>query len=257
MNSAWKHIQRKLLAGLLVVVPVVAALWVLWTLFQWVDGFLAPAIWRWVDHFWGNTQILGFTVGGCKSAPCHALVDCTGPKCKGPPGAGFITTLLLIYVTGALATNFLGRRVVGWLDSVFVRFPFIGGIYTAVKQLLQSISNTSSSSFKRVVLVEFPVAGNWTVGFVTGELSDSKGHEFLSVFVATAPNPTTGFAMVVRKERALPTSMTVEEGFKFLMSAGVVRPRRLSDEPFPDPVSAGTPAEPGALPDVLEEVVEK
>ena len=101
-----------------------------------------------------------------------------------------------------------------------------------------------------MVLIEFPVAGNWTVGFVTGELTDQAGKDFLSVFVATAPNPTPGYAMPVATERTVPTSMSVEEGFKFLMSAGVVRPDRIADTPIP--VSpAGTLAEPGEKPKVL------
>ena len=122
--------------------------------------------------------------------------------------------------------------------------------------MLQSISNDSSTSFKRVVLIEFPAAGTWTVGFVTGELTDADGKEYLSVFVATAPNPTTGYAMVVHKDRAVPTAMSVEEGFKFLMSAGVVRPMRLTDKAMPEHQPPATGTKPGKSP-VLEEVAEK
>lgn len=243
MRRFWRHLRRKLIAGLLVILPIVAVVWLLYTFFTWIDGILSPAIWRGVYTLWGELTILGVSIG------------CTpGQGCQGPPGAGFITTALLIYIVGVLATNILGRQAVTWLDRIFARFPVVGGVYTAVKQVLQAISNSSSSSFKRVVLIEFPAAGTWTVGFVTGELKDKRG-EYLSVFVATAPNPTTGYAMVVRKDRAVKTSMTVEEGFKFLMSAGVVRPEQLADEPLPPHQDAGTPAVPGDKP-VLEEVAE-
>lgn len=251
MNTLVRHFQRKLLAGILVILPVVAAVWVFVLLFNWVDGFLAPLIWFGVDKILpGEGSYRTLLQVHCSANPQGGFFSWRQIKsCTGFPGAGVVTTVLLVYVAGLLTTNFAGRRLVHYMDSFFSGLPFLGGVYSAVKQLLASISQANSKTFQRVVLVEFPVAGNWTVGFVTGELTDDDGRDYVSVFVATAPNPTTGFAMVVRKERAIETPMSVEEGFKFLVSAGVVRPQRLTSRPLDEMLAPGTPADPATAPD--------
>lgn len=195
-------------------VPVVASVMVLTLLFDFLDGLLGRYIWQVRDQYL--------------------------PKFPTVPGVGLIATLLVIYLAGVITTNVLGRQIVHALDGFFARLPVIRNVYSAIKQLIHSVSQGEKGSFQRVVLVEFPTAGTWTVGFVTGDLKDLAGKTYLSVFVATAPNPTTGYALVVPVERAIESPMSVEEAFKFLLSGGVIRPPKLANVAISD-CGSGSP----------------
>ena len=204
-----RHLQKTLLAGVLVTVPVIITLAVLRILFNLVDGILAPWIWLAVRAFW--------------------------PEAPAVPGVGIVATLVVIYLAGLLATNMIGKTILHRVESLFQRLPVVKGIYSAVKQLTDAVAKGDANSFQKVVFIEFPAKGSWTLGFVTGELRDAQGDVHVTVFVPTTPNPTTGFVYAVREDKVMHTSMTIEDGFKFLMSAGVVQPASLATHGLPVP----------------------
>ncbi|OGT37868.1 MAG: hypothetical protein A3F12_03510 [Gammaproteobacteria bacterium RIFCSPHIGHO2_12_FULL_38_14] len=145
------------------------------------------------------------------------------------PGIGVVVTLLIIFFTGVFAANFLGRRLVVLGDGVVARIPLVRSIYMGVKQVMQTVFTPGGQSFRKVLLVQYPLAGVWTVAFQTGEpvkeihgrLSDEP---MVSYFVPTTPNPTSGFLMMAPKSQVIELDMRVEQALKFVISLGVVLP---------------------------------
>jgi uncharacterized membrane protein len=195
--SIVRRIRTYFLTGLLVLGPVVVTGYIVWKLF----GF--------VDHLLGTTLRGGYIRPG------------------GVPGLGFLTVLLIIFVTGVLANNILGRSLGALIESLVLRVPFLKGVYSTVKEVGEALLS-ERRSFNRVVLVEFPSPGVWTIGFVTStlprSLQEPTGEKLLGVFLPTPPNPTTGPLLFYPEERVLPTSLTVEQAIKMCVSAGVVMP---------------------------------
>lgn len=153
------------------------------------------------------------------------------------PGAGFLATLFLLFLAGAITTNIFGRRALAWAESLLARIPVVGGIYSTTRQFTEAIS--SRGAFRRVVMVEYPRTGLYSLGFLTGQapraLTDAVGRELANVFVPTVPNVTTGFLLHVPVAELTFPPMTVDEGLKLIVSAGLVAP--------------GTPGKEGGGPD--------
>jgi len=145
------------------------------------------------------------------------------------PLIGFIVTLLLIVLIGMLTTNFLGREFVAAFDRLMLRIPVIKGIYGSARQLLDAFSQ-KTTSFQRVVAVEYPRSGVYTVGFVTREqfaMTPNEGRRmsgYTLVFFPTTPNPTSGWMTAIPEEQVIPLDLTVEEGLKLIVSGGLVIP---------------------------------
>src|SRR5207249_10341022 len=139
-------------------------------------------------------------------------------------------TIALIFLMGALTTNVLGRRLVGWFDRLMLRIPLARSIYSATKQLSDSIILQRRGGFRGAVLVEWPRQGMYTVGFVTGETGgrtqEIDGRRVLNVFMMSTPNSTTGFLVLVPEDQVYPLDMSVEDGIKLMMSGGIVSPSR-------------------------------
>lgn len=144
------------------------------------------------------------------------------------PGIGVLLTLVTVFVTGILVANFLGRRLVEFGDALVGRIPIVRSIYAGVKQVTETMFTPGGQSFRRVLLVEYPCAGIWSVAFQTGEGSqeiDSVLNEpVVSYFIPTTPNPTSGFLMMAPKSRVIELDMTVDQALKFIISLGVVQP---------------------------------
>jgi uncharacterized membrane protein len=144
------------------------------------------------------------------------------------PGLGLVLTLVVVIATGVVATNLFGRQLLHLWEAILHRIPVVRGIYGAVKQLTETLFSGSGKSFRKVVLVEYPHANSWTLAFLTGEgggeIRDKTGKDLLNVFVPTTPNPTSGFFLMVPRERAIVLDMSVEAGLKMLLSVGVVTP---------------------------------
>lgn len=144
------------------------------------------------------------------------------------PGLGLILALLILLFTGILVANLVGRKLVEWAENLLARIPFVRTVYQGAKQVMETVLSSSGNSFRKVLLVEYPRAGTWSLAFQTatevGEVQDRTGEEVVSVFVPTTPNPTSGFLIMVPKNEVIELSMTVDEAVRMIISLGVVVP---------------------------------
>ena len=147
------------------------------------------------------------------------------------PGSGIILVIFIILITGALVTNIIGRKLVDLWERVLNKIPGFRNIYNALKKISSTVLNTSSDSFRKAFLIQYPSKGIWVVAFQSGdyegEVKNIIGEEVINLFVATTPNPTSGFFVIMPKKDAYELQMTVEEAFKLVISAGVVTPENL------------------------------
>jgi uncharacterized membrane protein len=193
MKSILKKLGGLFLAGILVIVPIGATVLILLWLFNWIDDILQPVI----IHFWGQRI----------------------------PGVGFGVIVVLIFVAGAIASNFFGKRLVSYSEKYVInKIPVIGQLYKGIKQIMESFSKSSKNGFLKVVIVEFPRKGMNAIGFITNETKTETGEKQYYVFIPTAPNPTTGFLQIVKEEDLIPTKMSVDEAIKLVISAGKYNP---------------------------------
>lgn len=196
----WHHIYSRMLTGVVFVVPVILTIWVLQLLYNLLDGPLRSLL---------NT-VLKYTVGW-----------------ELPSGIGLVLTLLALYVTGVLAANMLGRRFLEFWESLLQRMPVVKGIYNAARQVVRTLSQPQERAFQRVVLIEFPSKGLWTVAFQVGTIQTSDGRQWVRVYVPTTPNPTSGYLQFLPAENVQQTSIPVEEALKMVVSGGILAPERL------------------------------
>lgn len=142
--------------------------------------------------------------------------------------ASVLIFLALVYTVGWVTTYVLGRRMVTLGEAIILRIPFVKSIYSAAKQVVDTVSMTSkNTSFKSVILIEFPRPGIRAIGFVTGAISDGTDRTLYKIFIPTAPNPTTGFLEIVEEKDLFWTDLPVEEALKMLVSGGVISPDRI------------------------------
>lgn len=153
------------------------------------------------------------------------------------PGIGLLLSLIIVIITGVLVKNYVGGKIVSLGERIVYRTPLIRTIYSSVKQLIQAMIVQDSKSFKRVVVIEYPRKGIYSVAFVTGiptiEVAGNQHQEMLNVFVPTTPNPTSGFYLMVPKDDSFPLNISVEDAFKLIISGGIVSPGQ-SNEIQPD-----------------------
>lgn len=194
-------IRRYLLAGLVVWLPILVTMGVLRFIIDLLDNTMAL-----IPKAYQPEQLLGIHI----------------------PGFGVLFSLVLLLITGIFATNFFGQRLVSWGESLLARIPLVRSIYNAVKQVINAILSTNSDAFRKVLLVEYPRKGMWSIGFQTGavnaEINEKANEEMLSLFIPTTPNPTSGFLMMVPKKEAIELNMSIDEALKFIISLGVMQP---------------------------------
>lgn len=196
MEKVIAHLRGRFVTGLVIVVPLGITLFILKFLFNFADGILGS----YLDRLFIALTHHDYYV----------------------PGLGMLTGAVVIYGTGLVATNVLGRRVLAWWDKVLARIPLVKSIYTSSKQLTQ-VFQEGKTSYRRAVFVEWPRPGVRAVGFVTAEV-ERNGERLVVVYVPTMPNPTSGFALFFREEEVQESGMSVEEAVKFVVSGGVVVP---------------------------------
>ena len=185
--------QRRLIAGLLVLVPLWLTYIALKFFFFLLDGLFAPIV----------ISIFGFSI----------------------PGLGFLLLVTFVYLIGMVTTNMIGKSLIHLGESILARIPLVKNIYQAAKQLMQTLSMSKTMGFKRVVLVEYPRNGLLGVGFVTNQVEDKRtGKKFTIVFLPTPPNPFNGVFEVVPDDQVIETTISIEEGIKMVMSAGILTP---------------------------------
>ena len=199
------HFKGKLTAGLLVVIPVGVTIFILRFLFNLADGMLAPYI---------------------KDAAEFVF----GEEGRYIPGLGMIVGLLVIYVSGVVASNVFGRRIVDTWDRLLARIPLVKSIYTSSKQLMQVFSKSGRNSFRKAVYVEFPKNGTYSLAFITNTVSTPSGKRYYTCFIPTSPNPTSGYVLILEENSVYPTSFGVEEAMKVIMSGGMVVPEQILSE---------------------------
>jgi len=198
-------LRRYLVAGLLVWVPVGVTLLIVGFLVDLMDQtlLLLPVSLQ-------PEKLLGFRI----------------------PGLGLVLTAVVVFVTGVIVTNLFGMRIVNIGERLLQRIPLVRSIYASVKQVTQSLFS-SGKSFRKVVLVEYPRKGMWSLAFQTGagagEISRKTGKNIANVFIPTTPNPTSGFFLMVPHEDVIELDMSVDDGLKMLLSVGVVIPESKKD----------------------------
>lgn len=214
-------LRKYFITGLLIWLPLAVTLWILDIILTTLDRtlLLLPEAWR-------PDQLLGVHV----------------------PGFGLILSVLVILVTGVLAANIIGERLLRWWEGLLARIPIVRSIYSSVKQVSDTMLTSQGNAFRKAVLVEFPQRGQWAIGLVVGAPGpaiDRHLHgEVLTVFVPTAPNPTSGYTIIVPQSEVKELDISVDDALKFIISLGVVTPAGAR----PHRSAALTSEDPRALP---------
>jgi uncharacterized membrane protein len=152
------------------------------------------------------------------------------------PGVGLVMSFLILLLTGMVAANILGQQLLRWWEGLLNRIPVVRSIYSGVKQVSDTLLSTKGNSFRKVVLVEFPQRGQWTLGFVVGSPGERvaghlDGDDYLTVYCSTAPNPTSGYVIYVRAAEVRELDVSVDDALKFHVSLGVVSPGNSAGRP--------------------------
>ena len=200
-HGFWWHIRRYMIAGLLIWAPLAATGWIVVTLVNLMDMSLLLLPREYRPSSW-----LPFPI----------------------PGLGIVLALTALLLTGLVAANFLGRRLVGMGEALLDRIPVVRSVYSGIKQLLETFFSSNSRSFRKVLLVEYPSKGLWTLAFLAGdpvgEVQEKTHADVLTVYVPTAPNPTSGYVIFLAKDEAIELDMSVEDAMRMIVSLGMVVP---------------------------------
>jgi uncharacterized membrane protein len=199
--STLAKLRTWLFSGLLVLVPLIITLWVL----EWVVSTLDQTL-RILPKSWHPDQLLGLHI----------------------PGFGVIFAFVMVLIIGAMASNFIGNKMVTWWHGLLNRIPVVRSIYSGVKQVSDTLFSEKGNAFHQALLVKWPHEGMWTIAFLTGTPSgDLKSHlvgDYLSVYVPTTPNPTGGYLVMVKKSDCIELAMSVDEALAYVISMGVIVP---------------------------------
>lgn len=202
-----KRLQKFFFTGLVVLLPTVISIYIFLFIFNFIDKL-----------FLGKLPFAQYIPG---LSYLNALA-------QNVPGIGFLTTIIIILLIGMLATNILGKRLIHYFDRLMLSLPVVNSIYNAVKQIVEAITRNDKEAFQKVVLIQYPRKGLYALAFLTGsskgEIQAKTQQEMVNVFLPTTPNPTSGFLLLVPQEDLIPLEMSVEEGIKLIISAGVVTP---------------------------------
>ena len=193
--------RKYLIAGLLVWMP----LGITFLVVRAIVGFLDKIL-LWLPAQYQPDILLGFHI----------------------PGLGVVLAVVLVLATGMIVANLLGRRIVSAWESLLARIPLVRSLYAGIKQVMEAVLATDAKSFRKVLLIEYPRKGVWSLAFMTsdnlGEVQAKTRTDVISVFIPTTPNPTSGFVLMVPSEDVVHLDMSVEEGLKMIISMGVVVP---------------------------------
>ena len=199
--------KRYFIAGLLVWLPLAVTIWVIRFLLTTMDGVLPP---------WMIPEVI---------ERYHI------------PGVGLAAVLLLVFGTGVLVANFIGERLVRWWELLLARIPIVRTIYSSVKQVSDTVLSPNGQAFRKAVLVQYPREGSWTIAFLTGApglgVIEHLPGEYVSVYVPTTPNPTSGFFLLMPKSEVVELDMSVDAALKYIVSMGVVAPGTNGRKPGP------------------------
>lgn len=195
-------IRKYLISGLLVWLPI----WVTILVIKFLVDILQSSLML-LPHQYQPDTLIGFHI----------------------PGIGVVITLVIIFLTGVIAANFVGSRLFALWDAFIGRIPLVRSVYMGVKQVSQTLFTPGGQSFRKVLLVEYPRVGMWSLAFQTGDSTPAVDHALggdamVSLFIPTTPNPTSGFLMMVPRKNVIEMDMSVDQALKFIISLGVVQP---------------------------------
>ncbi|MEI6217496.1 MAG: DUF502 domain-containing protein [bacterium] len=208
IGQTGRHLRSSLISGLFVLVPITITVFTLNFVFHATASLAGPLTRLAFGWIWGEGRTPDWVI----------------------TAVSFTIFVLLVYVTGLITRNILGKRLIAMGEGLILRIPVIKSIYSIAKQVVDAISSSNRNSFKSVVLVEFPHAGVRSLGFVTGSFDDKAGKTYRKVIVPTSPNPTTGFLLFVSADDIHETGLSVEEAFKIIISGGVLSGTKLELE---------------------------
>jgi uncharacterized membrane protein len=198
-KRAWS-LRRYLVAGVLVWLPILATLWVISFIVGLMDSILT-----WLPERYQPLALVGFRL----------------------PGFGIVIALVVLLTTGLIVSNLIGKRLVQYWDGVIRRIPLVRSIHGGVKSFAESVFSTSNS-FRKVVMIQYPRAGVWSIGFITAEdvaeIHARTGVSHACVYIPTTPNPTSGFIVMVPSTEVVELQMTVDSAMKMIITCGVVMP---------------------------------
>ena len=191
-------IKKNFITGLIVLIPLILTIWVLFSLIQFLDKavLFLPDNLR-PEYFLGG-EVFGF---------------------------GVILTFLAVIITGIIANNFFGKKLIIIYENLLNRLPFIKSIYSSIKQVSDTLLTSSGQAFSKAVLIEFPMSGTYTFAFITGEpdekLTKKLKGKYVNVYVPTTPNPTSGYTLIVPTNKVVELDISVDQVLKYVISMGV------------------------------------
>ena len=194
--------KKNIFTGLIVLIPLVLTLWVIYSLAHFLDQVVL-----FLPYEYQPNQLVGFNI----------------------PGVGVILTIASIFLVGLVANNFFGKRFISLYEIILDKLPFVKSIYGGIKQVSDTLFSNNSNAFSKAVLIEFPDAKNYTFAFITGETDERiskilKG-KYVNVYVPTTPNPTSGYTLMVPRNKIKEIDVSVDQALKYVISMGVVPPK--------------------------------
>jgi len=193
------HIRNRMISGILLCLPLGITFVILRVIYNITAGILMPFMEDRLDHIPEAVLIL----------------------------TSLFVLIVFIYLIGAIGAHVIGKRLISFFEMIIINVPILKTIYSASKNIVNTLSSSGSASFKSAVFIEFPKKDSYSIGFVTGEVKDSKGIPYYKIFVPTAPNPTSGFLQIIPVRKVIASDMPVEDAVKMVISGGIMGPSTL------------------------------
>ncbi len=193
MNSFIKNIKTKFIAGFVALIPIVLTFYVFRFVYTLMNQMSNPIVKKYL-----NIEI---------------------------PFFGIFVIIISIYLLGLIVTNLIGKKILNMGELILKKVPLVSTIYITLKQITNTLALNTNHSFEGTVYIEYPKKDLWTIAFISGSSKNSIGVEYYNLFVPTTPNPTSGFYIVIRKNKTIPTGISVEESLKTIISGGMLAPK--------------------------------
>jgi uncharacterized membrane protein len=236
-------VRTRITTGLIVVLPILITLWILRIVFSWLRDASLWVVVALLDSDWFSRTVWHYESQDGQALNLYAFLKSHPVLDWGIDIFCVLLTFFLLYIIGLFAANIFGRRALDTFDHFMERVPVIKTVYRATKQMLSTFSGDQANSYQRVAIVPFPTEKMRAIGFVTNVFQDSvTGEDLCTIFIPTTPNPTSGFLQVFRRGEITEVNWSVEDAFRAIMSAGILKPDYLTIVPNKDLPAGGRPA---------------
>jgi len=206
-----KNFKNYIFTGLMSVIPITITIWIMQILFNF---FSKPGKII-LDLFISNEFIQNYIIINKFYIYLKHIM-------------GFCLTIIFLYILGIIVKNVFGKKLYSLFESLLINIPIMNKIYTTTKSIISSISSSNNKSFTKVVIIEYPKNDLWTLAMVTKTTKNKNGDIFYNLFVPTTPNPTSGYMIIIKKENAIETDISVDEGLSIIISAGMIGPKEIN-----------------------------